>query len=84
MTEDDKVGRRVREIIGEMCPLGEREARSTDRVTDDLGYDSVGIVELAMVLEQEFELQPIDEEQAIDIVTVGDVEELVRLATAAA
>jgi acyl carrier protein len=79
-TED--LSARVRALIGTMSPLGERTAESHQDVMNDLGYDSVAIVELALVLESEFGLQPIDDEEAFDVVTVGDVEQLVcRLAT---
>ncbi|HEV2370663.1 MAG TPA: phosphopantetheine-binding protein [Streptosporangiaceae bacterium] len=68
---------RVRRVIGDMCPLGARDVAADDRIMDDLGYDSMGVIELALVLESEFELAAIDEEQAIDLVTVGDVADLV-------
>jgi acyl carrier protein len=74
--QNDK-GARVRELVGSMSPLGSRAAKSEDRVVDDLGYDSVAILELALALEVEFDLQAIGEEQAVDLVTVGDIEALV-------
>jgi acyl carrier protein len=74
----DDLGARVRDLIGKMSPLGERTAESHHDVMNDLGYDSVAIVELALVLESEFGLQPIDDEEAFDVVTVGDIEQLVR------
>lgn len=81
MSEQDERAARVRELVGAMSPLGERVARSADRVVDDLGYDSVAILELALALEVEFDLQAIGEEQAVDLVTVGDIEAMVgRLA----
>ena len=83
MDTPDEITTGVRKIIGEMCPLGRREVGPDDRIMDDLGYDSMGIVELAVVLESEFALEPIEDEQAIDLVTVGDVETLVRHLAAA-
>jgi acyl carrier protein len=77
VSSNEQISTRVCEIIGEMCPTGAREVSLTDRIADDLGYDSVAVVELALVLESEFDLQPISEEDAIDLVTVGDVAELV-------
>ena len=78
MSEREERSARVRELVGAMSPLGERVARSSDRVVDDLGYDSVAILELALALEVEFDLQAIEEDQAVDLVTVGDVEEMVH------
>jgi acyl carrier protein len=77
MSEREEQALRVRELVGAMSPLGSRTAKPSDRVVDDLGYDSVAILELALALEVEFDLQAIGEEQAVDLVTVGDIEELV-------
>lgn len=83
MSAREEQALRVRELVGAMSPLGSRAAKPTDRVVDDLGYDSVAILELALALEVEFDLQAIGEEQAVDLVTVGDIEDLVGRLTAA-
>lgn len=77
MTAAEQIAARVREIVGELCPLGEREVKSADEIIADLGYDSMAMVELSLVLESEFDLEPVDDDQAVDLITVGDVEELV-------
>jgi len=74
---EDQRAERVRELVGAMSPLGSREVSSSDRVVDDLGYDSVALLELALALEVEFDLQAIGEDQAVDLLTVGDIEHLV-------
>ena len=61
MTTEAEVTAKVRTLIGEMSPLGAREARSEQRLVEDLGYDSVSFLELALALEAEFELFTIDE-----------------------
>ena len=40
---------------------------------DDLNADSVDIVDLSMVLEEEFDIDEMDEEEASSIKTVGDL-----------
>lgn len=40
---------------------------------DDLNADSVDIVDLSMVLEEEFDIDELDEEDASAIKTVGDL-----------
>ena len=40
---------------------------------DDLGADSVDLVELSMALEEEFGLEEMEEEDINSIVTVGDL-----------
>lgn len=45
------------------------------RLAEDLGYHSLGMVELAFALEDEFDLPPIDEDSASRIQTVTDIED---------
>ena len=40
---------------------------------DDLNADSVDIVDLSMVLEEEFDIDELEEEEAASIKTVGDL-----------
>jgi acyl carrier protein len=47
------------------------------RLVDDLQYHSLALLELAFTLEDEFDLEPIDEKTAQQIVTMGDVEDYV-------
>ncbi|MFZ5638795.1 MAG: acyl carrier protein [Pseudomonadota bacterium] len=65
----------VRELVRELSPdyAGE-EARSDQKLVDDLHYHSLALMELAFTLEDEFGLDPIDEQSVMNIVLVGDVE----------
>ena len=83
METTDDVDARVRQIVGRMSPLGERDVGPGEALADDLGYDSVAVIELALVLEDEFRLPPIGPEQASGVVTVADVARLVRLVSPA-
>jgi acyl carrier protein len=67
----------VRSLVGEMSPLGPTEATSQQRLVEDLGYDSVSFVELALAIESEFDIFAVDEEKAANLTTVGDIENLV-------
>lgn len=68
----------VRRIVGELSPLGPRQARPQDRLVDELGYDSLGVIELSLRLEQEFDLgQENGPEGHPDITTVADIEDFV-------
>jgi len=63
----------VHAIIRELAPVQDVELGPTSRLVDDLGYHSLALLELAFTLEDEFDLDPIDEETARTIVTVQDV-----------
>lgn len=68
---------KVREIIVEQLDVEEDEVKMESSFIDDLGADSLDIVELIMALEEEFDLE-IPDEQAEKITTVGDVVEYIK------
>jgi acyl carrier protein len=63
---------KVREIVCEQLGVAEDEVSANASVTEDLGADSLDIVELVIALEEEYDLE-ISEEDAEKIRTVGDV-----------
>jgi ribonucleoside-diphosphate reductase beta chain len=67
----------VRRIVGEMSPLGAREARSEDRLVEELGYDSLAVIELSLRIEGEFPLADLGSKATPDITTVKDIEDFV-------
>jgi acyl carrier protein len=73
----------VRALVGEMSPLGATTATADQRLVEDLGYDSVSFVELALAIEAEFDITAVDEEKATNLTTVGDIEQLVLSLTPA-
>jgi acyl carrier protein len=75
---------KVRQVVGEMSPLGPREAQSTDRLAEELGYDSLAVIELSLRIEQEFAVGATSTAGTPDISTVADIEDLVERAAAAA
>ena len=66
----------VRAIVLEMAPLRGTVAERASLMRADLGYDSLGLLELAYALEQEFGLAAADEDDG-DVETISDVETLV-------
>ncbi|GAA2117192.1 hypothetical protein GCM10009759_63370 [Kitasatospora saccharophila] len=79
----ETIGAQVRKLVGEMSPLGARTAQSDDRLVEDLGYDSLAVIELSLQLEATFALQPMAQGTAVDITTVGGIERLVEEALGA-
>lgn len=69
---EKSVERRVVEIIVEQLGVGEEEVTMEASFVDDLGADSLDLVELIMAMEEEFSLE-ISDEDAEKIQTVQDV-----------
>lgn len=68
---------KVRKIIAEQLGIEEDEITMESSFIDDLGADSLVIVELIMALEEEFDLE-IPDSEAEKITTVGDVVEYIK------
>ena len=65
------VERKIKEILAEQLGLREEEISNTANFIEDLGADSLDIVELIMAMEEEFEVE-IPDEDAEKILTVQD------------
>lgn len=63
---------RVKEIVCEQLGVNEEEVTPEASFIEDLGADSLDIVELVMALEEEYEME-ISDEDAEKIKTVQDV-----------
>lgn len=75
---------RVHEIIATMAP-GTPESVSDDQdLIADLGFDSLRLMELTVVLERTFGLPPYRPEQLAGVLTVGAVVTLIERSLAAA
>jgi acyl carrier protein len=66
------VEQRVREIVAEQLERDVNDVTNTASFIDDLGADSLDIVELVMKMEEEFGIE-IPDEEAEKIKTVNDV-----------
>lgn len=68
---------RVRSIIADQLGLAEDDIKPESKFIEDLGADSLDIVELIMAMEEEFQTE-IPDEEAEKIRTVGDAIEYVK------
>ena len=68
---------KVKDIIVEQLGVDEEEVKMESSFIDDLGADSLDIVELIMALEEEFDLE-IPDKEAEKIATVGDAVEYIK------
>ena len=72
----ENIEQRVRKIVSEQLGVNEADIKNESTFVDDLGADSLDVVELVMALEEEFETEIPDDEaekitnvqQAIDYV----------------
>jgi len=71
------IQQRVKEIIVEQLGVSESEVVPEAKFIDDLGADSLDLVELVMALEEEYGTE-ISDEEAEKIVTVGDAYEYIK------
>ena len=62
----------MQNLIAEQFTLSPEEITMTSSFTDDLGADSVDLVELVMAMEEEFDLDEIQEDDLAQLKTVGD------------
>ncbi|MCD7800238.1 MAG: acyl carrier protein [Ruminococcus sp.] len=63
---------KVKEIVAEQLDVAEDEITMEAVITDDLGADSLDVVDLVMNLEDAFSIEIPDEAMA-DIKTIGDI-----------
>ena len=60
-------------IIAEQFGMEVSSISAETAFVDDLGADSVDLVELSMALEEEFDMNEMEEDDLNSIVTVGDL-----------
>lgn len=65
-----KIEQKVKAIVADQLGVSEAEIKNESSFTDDLGADSLDMVELVMALEDEFATE-IPDEQAEKITTVA-------------
>ena len=73
----DDIERQVKEIIRDQLDVAEEDVTADKTFTDDLGADSLAIVELVLALEENFEIK-IPDEDTDKIRTVGDAISYIR------
>ncbi len=68
---------RVKQILTKRVGIPPEEIQLDAKLVDDLGLDSVDLVELTIAAEREFNIE-ISDEQMKEILTVGDVVTLMK------
>lgn len=70
-TKENNIGDQVIEIICEQLDVKREDVSPAKTFNDDLGADSLAIVELVLALEEKFDIK-IPDEEVDNIKTVGD------------
>ena len=68
---------KVKSIIAEKLNVDEEEIKLESSIIDDLGADSIDLIELIMNLEEEYGIS-ISDEEAVKLKTVGDVVDFIH------
>jgi len=64
---------KLREIIAEQLSISESTIFMGTSFVDDLGVDSLDVVELTMAIEEAFDVPEFDDDLIAGLVTVGDL-----------
>jgi acyl carrier protein len=70
---DPALSERIRGLVAEQLGVEPKEMTPEANILDDLGADSLDVVEMVMAIEEEFDIEIADED-AEGMRTVGDVE----------
>ena len=68
----DEIFKTMQDLIAEQFAIDTDEIGMDSSFVDDLGADSVDLVELVMAMEEEFDVGEIDEEDLTGLKTGGD------------
>ena len=68
----EEIFKTLQDLIAEQFAIDADEISMDSSFVDDLGADSVDLVELVMAMEEEFDIGEIDEEDLSGLKTVGD------------
>ena len=68
----EEIFKTMQKLIAEQFALDTDDVSMDSSFENDLGADSVDLVELVMTMEEEFEIDEIPEEDLMGLKTVGD------------
>ncbi len=67
---------KVQSLLAEQLNISADKIKESSKVIDDLGADSLDVVEMLMTLEEKFNVTVSDEE-SVNLKTVGDIVKLI-------
>lgn len=73
----DEIYQRLVDVIADKLSVGPEEVTLDSHLTDDLGADSLDLVELIMEVEDKYKIE-VDDETSEDLYTVGRIYEFLK------
>ena len=70
---NEEIFQKIQALVAEQFALNPEEVTAETSFEENLGADSVDLVELVMALEEEFDMTEVEEEDLAGLKTVGDV-----------
>ena len=72
----ETIDARLDELVRSLCIAQPEQLTDELELVTDLGYDSLGLLELVTAIEVEFSIDHMPEDEALDVQTVGDLRRL--------
>lgn len=69
---------RVKELVAEQLSVSAKDINENSKIVEDLGADSLDVVEMLMTLEEEYGIT-IPDEKIGSIKTIGQIVELIEM-----
>ncbi len=79
MTREEILAK-IQSLVVDQLQVESSEVTPQSSIQEDLGADSIEVVELIMILEQEFDLPEIPDSEAEKMTTIGDVVDYIQRA----
>ena len=70
---NEEIFQTMKDLVSEQFGLAPDEVTLETSFEDDLGADSVDLVELVMAMEEEFDIGEVQEDELTELKTVGDI-----------
>ena len=68
----EEIFQKLSELVAEQFAMEPDEVTMDTSFEEDLGADSVDLVELVMAMEEEFDIGEVEEDEVSELKTVGD------------
>ena len=69
----EEIFQTMRDLVAEQFAMEPEEVTMETSFEEDLGADSVDLVELVMAMEEEFDIGEVQEDELTELKTVGDI-----------